>query len=121
MANADEIDLIADKNGNLKHDFGGLFKLGLFSSKKFEEQVYKEIKAQVLYWESILPQGVPFCIDSHQHTHMIPLIFKTLIRVIEDEGVDVSYMRIPDEPILPYILSPSLYFEYNTSLQYIIP
>ena len=52
-------------------------------------------------------------IDSHQHTHMIPLVFKTLMRVIKDESIDVEYMRIPAEPITPYLLTPSLYFSYS--------
>ena len=34
MANPDEIDLIADKNGNLKHTFCGLLKLNLLQKKK---------------------------------------------------------------------------------------
>ena len=58
-------------------------------------------------------ENISVSIDSHQHTHMIPLIFKTLMRVIEDEGLNVEYMRIPAEPILPYVFTPSLYFEYN--------
>lgn len=113
MANADEISLIVDENGNFKHDFGGLFKLWLFNKKDFENQVYKEIKAQVLFWKSILPKDTPFCIDSHQHTYMIPSIFKALINVLQDEKIKVEYMRIPAEPILPYIKTPSLYFTYS--------
>ena len=113
MADADEINLIADKNGNLKHTFGGLLKLNLFHGKKFEEQIYKEIKAQVLFWKNILPQDIPFCIDSHQHTHMIPAVFKALLRVLKDETINLEYMRVPDEPLLPYIKNPSLYFTYS--------
>ncbi len=113
MANADEIDLIADENGCLKYAFGGLFKLNLLYRKKFEEQIYKEIKAQVLYWKSILPEGVPFCIDSHQHTHMIPAVFRALLKVIKDEKINLEHMRIPAEPLLPYIKIPSLYFTYR--------
>lgn len=113
MADADEIDLIADKNGNLKHTFGGLLKLNLFNRKKFEAQVYKEIKAQISFWKNILPHDVPFCIDSHQHTHMIPAVFKALIKVLINEEIDLKYMRIPSEPLLPYIKTPSLYFTYN--------
>ena len=113
MAEADEIDLIADKNGAFKHTFGGLFKLSLFHEKKLREQLYKEIKAQVLYWKSILPKDTPFCIDSHQHTHMIPSVFKALLKVLDDEKINLEYMRIPAEPILPYIQTPSLYFTYR--------
>ena len=113
MAAADEINLIADKNGNLKHAFGGLFRLSLFHAKEFKAQIYKEIRAQVSFWKSILPQDVPFCIDSHQHTHMIPAVFGALIRVLNDENITLEHMRIPVEPILPYIQTPSLYFTYK--------
>lgn len=113
MANADEISLIADKNGNLRYTFGGLFKLNLFYRKKLEEALYKEIKAQILFWKSILPAGESFCIDSHQHTHMIPAVFKVLLKVLEDEKINPDYMRIPAEPVLPYIKAPSLYLTYN--------
>lgn len=113
MADSSEIDLIADKNGNLKHTFAGLFRLGLFHRKKLEAQAYKEIKAQVLFWKSVLPKDVPLCIDSHQHTHMIPAVFKALLKVINDEKINLTYMRIPAEPIMPYIKTPSLYFTYS--------
>ena len=113
MAKADEINLIADKNGNFKHRFGGLLKLSISHGKKLEGQLYKEIKAQVLFWQSILPEDIPFCIDSHQHTHMIPAVFKTLIKVLKDEEINPAYLRIPAEPILPYIQTPSLYFTYS--------
>ena len=113
MADADEISLIADRDGNLKHDFGGLFKLSLFHRKELEAQVYKEIKAQVLFWKNILPEGMPFCIDSHQHTHMIPALFKALIKVLEDEKIKLEHMRVPAEPLLPFIKTPSLYVTYK--------
>jgi len=113
MADSDEVNLIADKNSNFKYTFGGLLKHSLLHKKEFEEQAYKEIKAQVMFWKSILPEGVPFCIDSHQHTHMIPAVFKALIRVLDEEKINLEYMRIPKEPLLPYIKTPSIYFTYS--------
>jgi len=113
MSDVTEIDLIADENGNFKHTFGGLFKLSLTDGKRLEAQVYKEIIAQILFWKNALPDGVPFCIDSHQHTHMIPTVFKALIKALNDEKIDLEYMRIPTEPLLPYIKTPSLYFTYS--------
>jgi len=113
MADSDEVNLIADKNSNFKYTFGGLLKHSLLHKKEFEEQAYKEIKAQVMFWKSILPEDVPFCIDSHQHTHMIPAVFKALIRVLDEEKINLEYMRIPKEPLLPYIKTPSIYFTYS--------
>jgi len=113
MADADEIDFLADKNGNLKHTFGGLLKLNLLHKKEFEAQLYREIKAQVLFWKNALPEDASFCIDSHQHTHMIPAVFKALIKVLSEEKINTGYMRIPAEPLLPYIKTPSLYLTYS--------
>ena len=80
MANSDEIDLIADKSGNLKQTFIRIFILSLLHKTKFKAQIYKEIRAQILFWKSILPKDVPFCIDSHQHTHMIPAVLAPYLR-----------------------------------------
>ncbi|MBE7044070.1 MAG: ChbG/HpnK family deacetylase [Ruminococcaceae bacterium] len=113
MADASRINLIADQNGNFRYTFGGLFRLGLLHRKELEEQLYREIKAQILYWKSILPAGAPFCIDSHQHTHMIPAVFKALLRVLKEEDIKVDYLRIPAEPLLPYLTTPSLYATYS--------
>lgn len=113
MANAEDISLIANKNGVFKHTFAGLFKLNLFQPEKFKKQVYVEIKEQILFWKKILPDDIPFLIDSHQHTHMIPSVFKAILKVLEEENINLHYMRIPAEPILPYIKTPSLYFTYS--------
>ncbi len=113
MADKEEINLLADPNGCFKHRFGGLFRLWLFHRREFEAQVYKEIKAQILFWKSILPKDAHFCIDSHQHTHMIPTVFKALTEVLKNEKINLEYMRIPSEPLLPYLKTPSLYFTYS--------
>ena len=113
MADAEKLDLICDKNGNFKNTFGGLLKLNLICRKKFEKQIFQEVKAQCLYWRGLLPDGVPFCVDSHQHTHMIPGVFKALMRVIDEENIDVEYLRIPNELIMPFIKTPSLYRTYS--------
>ena len=113
MADPDGLSLLVDKNGNLKNTFGGLFGLWLFKRKQFEAQVYKEIKAQVLFFKDIMPDGVKFGIDSHQHVHMIPSVFKAMMTVLNDEKIDVEYLRIPTEPLLPFLKTPSLYFTYS--------
>lgn len=113
MADAGSISLIADENGRFKHTFGGLLRLNLFRAKELETQLYIEIRAQVLFWKQILSKDAPFLIDSHQHTHMIPAVFRALMRVLRDENIIVQHMRIPSEPILPYLTTPSLYLTYN--------
>lgn len=114
LSNKEDIDLLVTENGNFKHSFIGLFYLSLSSKKKeLEKQIYKEIQNQIRYWKKEMGEHKSISIDSHQHTHMIPLIFKTLMQVIKDEKIKVSYLRIPDEPFLPYVFTPSLYFQYS--------
>ena len=113
MSGSEKTNMLTDSDGNFKSRFGGLFRNWLFHGKELEKQLYREIKAQVRYWKSILPPGVPFCIDSHQHTHMIPAVFNALLDVLKDENITPEYIRIPCEPILPYIKTPSLYFTYS--------
>ena len=32
---------------------------------------------------------------------------------LNDENLKVKYLRIPSEPVMPFIMTPSLYFTYN--------
>jgi len=113
MAAEKETGILWDKGGSFKHRFGGLLILSLLRRKELEDALYREIRAQVLFWKSILPGDTAFCIDSHQHTHMIPAVFRALVKVLKDEKITPDYVRIPTEPIMPYLKTPSLYFTYK--------
>ena len=114
LSNPNDVDLIVSKSGNFKYSFIGLLVLSLSPKrKKLEKQIYMEIQSQIRFWKKAMGEPLSVSVDSHQHTHMIPLVFRTLLHVIEDEGLNVEYMRIPAEPILPYIFAPSLYLKYR--------
>ena len=114
LSNPKDIDLLVSESGYFKYSFIGLLALSLSPKrKKLEKQIYKEIQSQIKFWKTAMGENISVSIDSHQHTHMIPLIFKTLMRVIEDECLNVQSVRIPAEPISPYVFTPSLYFEYH--------
>lgn len=112
LSNPKDIPLIVSEQGTFKYSFIGLFRLSLgIRRKELEKQLYREIREQLLFWKRQMGDG-PVCLDTHQHTHMIPLIFRTLMRVIRDEQIQVETIRIPAEPLAPYILTPSLYAAY---------
>lgn len=114
LSSQEDVPLLISKDGNFNYSFIGLFFHSLSPKRKeLENQIYRELKAQIQFWKNTIGENTPISIDSHQHTHMIPLIFKTLMLVINDENLIVSAMRIPAEPISPYILTPSLYFKYR--------
>ncbi len=113
ISDPSKIPLIADEDGNFRYSFEGLYLKSLIQKKEFMSQVCEEIKAQIILWQSKVGEGMPIMIDSHQHTHMIPGVFDALVKAIEDVGVDIKYLRIPVEPILPFVMTPSLYFTYS--------
>ncbi|MEE0945328.1 MAG: ChbG/HpnK family deacetylase [Acutalibacteraceae bacterium] len=115
LSKKEDVSLLVARNGSFKYSFIGLLFISIFGNRNLlEKQIYNEIKAQIDFWKNKMGKKTPILIDSHQHTHMIPLVFKTLMRVITEENVAVEYLRIPNEPILPYIKSPSLYFKFSS-------
>ena len=114
LSKKEDVSLLVSDKGFFKHSFIGLFFLSIFGNRSLlKKQLYNEIKMQIDFWKKEMGEETPILVDSHQHTHMIPLVFKTLMRVIKEENVEVEYIRIPAEPILPYIKSPSLYFKFR--------
>ena len=110
----EDVRLLVDADGYFRYSFIGLLLLSLSPKRKaLEQQLYKEIQSQLRFWRQQIGDDRGFSLDSHQHAYMVPWVFKTLMRVIRDEGVDVKYIRIPAEPIMPYIMTPSLYLEYK--------
>ena len=114
LSEPNDVSLLISDDGYFKYSFVGLFFLSISNKRKeFEKQIYKEIQNQVKVWKMAMGENTSISIDSHQHVHMIPLIFQILMRVIRDEDLSVSSIRIPSEPISPYLFTPSLYFEYK--------
>ena len=113
LSDPGDIPLLVTEQGTFKYSFIGLFRLS-FGPKREEmaEQLRRELQKQIAFWKEHMADG-PVCIDSHQHTHMIPLIFKTLMGVIKEEQLVVEAIRIPAEPLSPYILTPGLYTAYK--------
>lgn len=114
LSNPKELDLLVSDDGYFKYSFVGLFFLSFSTKrKKLEKQLHQEIRAQVTFWKKQMGENTPVFLDSHQHTHMIPLIFRVLLRVIEEENLKVASLRIPAEPLMPFLLTPSLYLSYG--------
>lgn len=113
VSDKDKVKLLTDEKGNFKYSFTGLLKLSFTKKKEFESQVHEELKSQILKWKSAFPENTPLLIDSHQHTHMIPVVFAALMKVIKEENISLKYLRIPSEPVMPYLKTPSLYLTYS--------
>ena len=54
-------------------------------------------------------------LDSHIHTHPLPIVWNALMDVIDEEQYDIEYIRNPKEPIMPFIRNLSLIKTYGIS------
>ena len=99
-----------------------------FGSKKEElkKELKKEIKAQIdKVWEVTKrcmkiakENNVPYAqkgirIDSHQHIHSLPIVWNSLMEVIEENDYEVEYIRNPKEPLLPFVSEIGLWSTYR--------
>lgn len=112
------IPMLVDENGMFRCTFGMALKYGLSGKAKREEaynQFCIEIKAQILRVMSMLPDNTLLSIDSHQHLHMIPLVFRALLNVIQElrqlcklRGIDT--VRVSVDPLKPILSMPRMFF-----------
>lgn len=92
--------------------------------KELKNQLKKELKAQINKTDEVVSKCIEIAkknnipceqkgirIDSHTHTHSIPLVFDAIKEVIGEEHLNVEYIRNPKEPILPFITNIGLSFK----------
>ena len=102
---------------NLPMSWGKLFLASYsFNRNKIKNYLKQEIKNQIDRVNEVVTKcieiakknGIKYTqkgirIDSHIHTHSIPVVYNALIEVLEEENYDIEYLRNPKEPILPFI------------------
>lgn len=101
-------------------DEKGFFKLSWLQimiksvRKEFRRQAAIEFSAQIKRTAGLLRQSGftgRLRIDSHQHIHMIPGMFKTVCGLIKE--FDIEYIRLASEPLLPFLKGRHLWKTYN--------
>jgi hypothetical protein len=108
--------------------WGGLFKLSYLPGKRTEvkRQLKQEIREQIKKTQAsvercreIANQAGVSCaqkglrIDSHQHAHMIPVVWDALTEVLAEEKYPVEYIRNSKEPFRVFLSEPSLWRTYR--------
>lgn len=95
---------LTDPEGTLGASFGGLLLHScLPGRKKCKDWLKGEFRAQIQAVAKYLPENEPLRLDSHAHYHMVPVVFDALMEVIREDGLEVSYIRIPKEHIGLYV------------------
>ena len=107
LAGADKVPLLVDRKGYFDKSFFVFFiwNYTVFGKQraKLKKQICAEIRAQL----RAVTKDHDFhitAVDSHQHYHMIPIVFDCLLTVLgepEFSHLDIRQVRIPLDPVKP--------------------
>ncbi|MBQ0027878.1 MAG: ChbG/HpnK family deacetylase [Lachnospiraceae bacterium] len=97
----------SDESGILMNASWGklLIRSFLPGKKRLRMLLSEEIAAQIKRVYDNVPDGVNLRLDSHQHTHMIPIVFDAMMDAVESlELLDkTDYVRVSREPLWMFI------------------
>lgn len=100
----EQVSLLTNGDGIFDTSFGKLLLAGILPNRKeYQRQLRREIHAQIHAVTPFLDPSRPLRIDGHAHYHMLPVVFDSLIQVLEDEKLNVEYIRIPREKLPIYL------------------
>lgn len=112
-----DVCLLVDEKGYFKLSWVDLvtYNYNCFKYQEVKRQLKTEIREQL--WKVIqdykLLEGKKLRVDSHQHTHMIPIVMEALLEVIREDRIPTEYIRVSKEAVLPYIKNFGLYPTYR--------
>ena len=97
-----------------------------FQKRMAKERIKAEISAQIQKAQEDINDCIQLAkehnipcsqtglrIDSHQHTHMIPVVWDALTEYLYEAGHDVEYIRNSKEPLWPFLSTPALWSTYR--------
>jgi predicted glycoside hydrolase/deacetylase ChbG (UPF0249 family) len=97
---AGELDLLVDRAGVLRNSFPSLWRahaLGTPSARaRLEAQVSAELHAQARKVREAVGRDVPLRLDSHEHLHHIPFVFRIVADLCRD--LPAAGLRLVREP-----------------------
>lgn len=127
LSKPSQVSWLVDERGMFSISFFKVLLLSFTRKKKeLKKQIKTEMQAQLV---RMLPYVDTLRIDSHQHYHMIPIVLESILEVVDtlqdipegrtwlaDHGkkrAEVEFLRVPAEPIGPYLKHPGLYLSYR--------
>lgn len=129
LAGTEKAPLLAAGKGSLMGlSWGNLFILSYLPWKRAaaKRQIKQEIRAQIAAVNAAVQKAMQIAtragvscgqkglrIDSHQHAHMIPIVWEALTEVIAEEGYSIEYIRNSKEMIGIFLAETSLWKTYR--------
>jgi predicted glycoside hydrolase/deacetylase ChbG (UPF0249 family) len=109
ISDKSKVDMLIDKKGYFDKSFVDILKWNYTLCGKRREKLKKQLKTEIsaqMRRVTIENDCTITGIDSHQHYHMIPIVFDAIMEVIDMEefkNVDIKYIRIPVDPLKPIL------------------
>lgn len=95
-----DLDLLVDAGGVLRHTFTSLWRAHALATAatraRLEAQVRAELYAQAEKVRNAMGREVPLRLDSHEHPHHIPFVFRIVADLCRD--LPAAGMRLAREP-----------------------
>lgn len=114
LADPEKLPDLVDAEGHFCISWGKLFLQSFLPKKRrLQEQLQNEMELQIRAVRKAFPEFERLRFDSHQHTHMIPVVASALFEVIKKNNLEVEYIRDSREPMLPFLKEVSLYPTYR--------
>ncbi|MDD3665035.1 MAG: ChbG/HpnK family deacetylase [Bacteroidales bacterium] len=110
-----DVKNLVDEKGRLSASWGSLLLASYnpFIYKKVKNQLKQEIRFQIKQIRDNLSEDYKIRLDSHQHTHVIPIVFNALCEVIVEDKLNIEYIRIPKEPIFLFLRHTEFFNTYS--------
>lgn len=110
-----EVPDLVDGRGYFKISWGGLLLASYhpLMRNRILEQIKREFICQIERVQSNLPEGCELRLDSHQHTHMIPVVREGMFAAIDERKYPVRFVRVAREPLGPFLSQVALCPSYG--------
>ena len=111
LADPAQVPWLVDERGMFSISFFKVLLLSFIGKRaELKRQIKEEMRAQIV---RMLPYVESLRIDSHQHYHMIPVVLESILEAAEETGREIAFIRIPAEPVRPFLRRISLYRTYR--------
>lgn len=102
LARPEEVPLLVDENGNFNISFVKLL-LASFTPKRslYRRQIRQELLLQIRRCQPYFGDK-PLRLDCHVHYQEIPVVFDSIMDLIREEHLHVSFLRMPREKLHYY-------------------
>ncbi len=103
VADPAQVPMLVDGHGMFRLGYGGLLAASALRGAELARQVEIEAAAQVERVVGRFPElAGALRLDGHQHTHLIPAVFRGVLAVAARPEYSLEYLRIPAEPAAPF-------------------